>query len=408
MNAIRSRLSNFTADIPPTYWFLWLGILINRLGSFVIPFLTIYLTSQRGISVSQAALTVSLFGAGSFFSQVVGGELTDRLGRRPVMLLSLFIAPIAMIALGFAESLSMIAICTTILGFFTDLYRPALGAATADLVPPSARIRAFGYQNWAVNFGFSLAAILAGLLARYNYLYLFVGDALTTLLFGLIVYMRIPETRPAEASQNTEVPFRERARQIGREKLLLVFSGLALFVGIIYMQGYVTLPIAMQANGLSPTDYGFAISVNSILIVLTSIQVSHMAGKWHRFGVMSLAVLFLGAGFGLNAWAQTLSFYVFSVMVWTLGEIMAGAVAPAIIADLSPVELRGAFQGIFGAAWGLAAFVGPLAGGWVYEHWGGNTLWIGCFLIGSFLAMGYLLMSVPAKRQREQASAQSS
>jgi len=168
MKSMRARFQTLTADLPPAYWFLWLGILINRLGSFVIPFLTLYLTSQRGVSVSQAALTVSLFGAGSFAAQLVGGELADRFGRRPVLLISLFIAPVAMIALGFARSLPLIAFFTLILGFFTDLYRPAMGAAVADLVPASARIRAFGYQNWAVNLGFSLAPILAGFMAHYN------------------------------------------------------------------------------------------------------------------------------------------------------------------------------------------------------------------------------------------------
>ena len=140
METIRTRFAVLTADLPSTYWFLWFGILINRLGSFVIPFLTLYLTSQRGIGVSQAALTVSLFGAGSFAAQFVGGELADRLGRRPVLLMSLFISPVAMIALGFARTLPLIAFFTLLLGFFTDLFRPALGAAVADLVPSSARI----------------------------------------------------------------------------------------------------------------------------------------------------------------------------------------------------------------------------------------------------------------------------
>jgi MFS family permease len=399
MENIRSRFADLTADLPPTYWFLWLGILINRLGSFVIPFLTLYLTSQRGISVSQAALTVSLFGAGSFAAQLTGGELADRLGRRPVLLMSLFIAPIVMIALGFARTLFLIGLCTLILGFFTDLFRPALGAAVADLVPSSARTRAFGYQNWAVNLGFALATILAGFMARYNYLLLFIGDALTTFIFGLIVLARIPETRPAEAAHVAHISFRERARQVSRESILLLFSILALFVGMIYMQGYVTLPVDMESKGLTSADFGLAIAINGILIVLVSIQVSNVAGNWHRFGAMAGAVILLGAGFGLNIFAHNLPFYMFSVAVWTLGEITASAVAPALIADLSPVELRGLFQGIFGSAWGLAFFVGPLAGGWIFENFGGNTLWMGCLILGIAVAACYLAMSAPAKRR---------
>ncbi len=402
MEIIRKRFASLTADLPPTYWFLWFGILINRLGSFVIPFLTLYLTSQRGISVSQAALTVSLFGAGSFAAQLVGGELADRLGRRPVLLMSLFIAPVAMIALGFARAVPLIAFFTLILGFFTDLFRPALGAAVADLVPSSARTRAFGYQNWAVNLGFSLAPILAGFMARYNYLLLFIGDALTTFIFGLIVLARIPETRPAEASHAANTTFKERIHQVRREPLLLAFSALALFIGVIYMQGYVTLPLDMKAHALTSADFGLAIAVNGILIVAFSIQVSNAASNWPRFRAMAAAALFLGTGFGLNMFARNLlPFYFLTVTVWTLGEITATAVAPALIADLSPIQLRGLYQGIFGSAWGLSFFIGPVLGGWVYERMGATALWFGCFILGCILSLCYLWMGTLARHRAE-------
>ncbi len=400
MDGFRSRFSGMTAELPATYWYLWLGTLINRLGSFVIPFLTLYLTSQRGISVSQAALTVSCFGAGSFTAQLVGGELADRLGRRPVLLASLFVAPAVMITLGLVRTLPLIALCTLILGFFTDLYRPALAAAVTDLVPSSARIRAFGYQNWAVNLGFSIAPVLAGFMAHYNYFLLFIGDALTTFVYGLIVLVHVPETRPVEAGHVAHASFVERARQVRREPLLLAFSGMALFIGLIYMQGYVTLPLDMQAHGLTAADFGMAIATNGILIVALSIQVSNAATYWPRFRAMAAAMLFLGTGYGLNIFGRPfLPFYILTVAVWTLGEILASAVAPAIIADLSPADLRGLYQGIYGSAWGLALFIGPLVGGWVFEYAGSLFLWLGCFLLGCALALCFLWMGGLARRR---------
>ena len=165
---LRSRLASVAADLPPSYWYLWLGTVINRLGGFVVPFLTLYLTSQRGISVSQAGLMVSLFGAGSFASQLVGGELADRLGRRPVLLMSPLVTPALTLALGLGRGLAFIAACTLILGLFADLYRPAVNAAVADLVPASDRTRAFGYLYWAINLGAALAPIVAGFMAHIN------------------------------------------------------------------------------------------------------------------------------------------------------------------------------------------------------------------------------------------------
>jgi MFS family permease len=396
-----NRFKSLTEGLPPTYWLIWTGTLINRLGGFVIPFLTLYLTSQRAIPVSQAALMVSLFGAGSFIAQLTGGELTDRLGRRPVMLTSFLVTPVAMVILGLSQAIPLIAVSTFAVGFFTDLYRPAVGAAIADLVPPESRTRAYGYNYWAINLGAAIAPVIAGLLANYTYLALFIGDALTTLAFGLIVYFGIRETRPVEALRATHASIRERLTQLKREPILLLFSLLALFFGIVYMQGYVTLPVDMGSHGLGPEQYGLAIALNGFLIVLISIPISNLAGHWPRFGAMAAAAVLLGLGFGVTALADSSMLFALSVGIWTLGEIAASAVAPAIIADLAPVELRGLYQGIFGSAWGLSFFIGPLLGGWVFEHLGANVLWGSCLALGLLLALGYLGMSAPARRRME-------
>jgi MFS family permease len=395
----KKGLASLIEGLPPTYWLIWTGTLVNRLGGFVIPFLTLYLTAQRAIPVSTAALMVSFFGAGSFLAQLSGGELTDRLGRRPVMLMSFFVTPIFMVTLGLARDLVLISICTFIVGFFTDLYRPAVGAAIADLVPPESRTRAYGYNYWAINLGAAVAPILAGFIADYNFFILFVADALTTAAFGFIVLFGIHETRPVEAHSASHLPLGKRVAQLRRAPILLIFSLITIFLGIIYMQGNVTLPLDMQAHGLGPMDYGVAIAVNGFLIILLTIPVSNMAAKWPRFETVAVASLLLGAGFGFTALATSLPLFIVSVAIWTLGEIAATSVSPTIIADLSPVELRGLYQGIFGAAWGLSYFLGPLAGGWIFENWGSTALWVGCLIVGFVIAFCYLALSAPARRQ---------
>jgi len=395
----KKGFASLVEGLPPTYWLIWTGTLINRLGGFVIPFLTLYLTARRLIPVSTAALMVSFFGVGSFLAQLTGGELTDRLGRRPVMLMSFFITPLFMVALGLAQDLLVISICTFIVGFFTDLYRPAVGAAIADLVQPEWRTRAYGYNYWAINLGAAVAPLLAGMIADYNYLILFIADALTTAVFGFIVLFGIRETRPAEAHHVAQLPPGERFAQLRRAPILLIFSLITLFFGVVYMQGNVTLPLDMQSHGLGPRDYGAAIAVNGFLIILVTIPVSNMAARWPRFETIAVAAVLLGVGFGSTALASNLPMFAISVALWTLGEIAATAVGPTIIADLSPVELRGVYQGIFGAAWGLSFFIGPLAGGWIYEHWGSTALWSACLVTGFVIGLCYLALSAPARRQ---------
>ena len=106
-----------------------------------------------------------------------------------------------MLALGFARETMHVVVATFALGFFGEMYRPSVNAAIGDLVPAADRTRAFGFLYWAINLGFSIAPVLAGLMASKSYTALFVGDAATTLLFALIVWARVPETRPARASR---------------------------------------------------------------------------------------------------------------------------------------------------------------------------------------------------------------
>ena len=133
-----------------------------------------------------------------------------------------------------------------------------------------------------------------------------------------------------------------------------------------------------------------------------------MAARWPRFETVAISAILLGLGYGFTALATNLPLFAISVAIWTLGEIAATSVAPTIIADLSPVELRGSYQGIFGSAWGLAFFVCPLVGGWIYEHLGSNVLWTSCLALGFILAFCYVALRVPAKRRISQHSRTSS
>jgi MFS family permease len=409
MQRLQTAIGRLTEGLPRAFWFLWAGTIVNRLGGFVVPFLTLYLTTDRGFSVGQAALMVSLFGAGSFTAALVGGELTDRLGRRPVVLASLFIAPVVTVGLGVVQPVAWIAVGTALLGFFVDLYRPAVSAAIADLVPPEGRPRAYGYLYWAINLGAAVAPVVAGLLAQRAYLLLFVGDAVTTFAFGLIVLAGVPETRPAQASHASRESIRDRLDVIRREPLLLGFAALAVLFGTVYMQGHVTLPLEMQSHGLTPADYGLAVAVNGALIVVLGLPASNSASRWPRFPALAAAGVLLGLGFGLNALATTLPGYALAVIIWTLGEILGATVAPSVVADLAPVAYRGLYQGVFGAAWGLAFFTGPVVGGWVYDRFGPDALWGACFLTGLVLCSGYLAMAGPARRRmlRQEGAAES-
>jgi MFS family permease len=398
---LRSRISPYGRDLPAPFWFLWFGTVINRLGGFAVPFLMLYLTARLEVTPATAAIVVSALGAGSFIAQLTGGELADRLGRRPVMMLSLFVAPVAMLSLGLVQDIGLIVVACFALGFFTDLFRPAMSAAVIDLVPAEKRTRAFGYIYWAINLGAALAPIAAGLLANFDYFLLFFLDAVTTAVFGIIVLLRVPETQSLEIAEAARLKTRARVGTALRDPMLMVFVFLSLLVGLIYSQSHVTLPLEMAANGLPPSDYGLAIAVNGALIVLITLQVARRVERLPRYGIMATAGLLLGIGFGLTALAGSLAAFAFTVVIWTLGEVIGAAVAPVIVSEMSPPQLRGLYQGIWGSSWGLAFFIGPALGGFIFQNYGSDSLWATMLGLGVFLFFAYLLLAIPARRRAE-------
>jgi MFS family permease len=387
--------------LPRTFWYLWLGTLINRVGIFVLPFLTLYLTEQRGLNPELATAAVSMFGIGSFASQIIGGWLADGWGRRPTMLTSLFVTPFMLLALMTATDYAAIIVCTLLLGLFTDLYRPASAAIITDVVPQADRARAFNLRFWAINLGAAVGLGLGGVLARQNYQLLFIGDAVTTFLFGLVIVCLVRETRPTRSPQPTvgaapTLPKTFALPAHGERSLMiftLLFSMVLLVTNSVYHQFDATMALAMTADGLNEVDYGSVSALNGLIIVLISLSLNGLMARYEPFRVLACGLLLIGVGFGLYSIDGGISIYALGLIVVTLGEIISAPLSSIIVADISPLHRRGFYQGVLGAGFGLSAFLGPLVGGIVYHRAGADTLWIAC-LIACALAALVLLMVV--------------
>jgi MFS family permease len=374
--------------LPPTYWILWTGALINRLGGFVMPLLALYLTGARGLSVEQAGLVVSLYGAGALLSGPVGGFFADRSGRRRTLVVGLVLGALAMLHLAFARGTLHICVAAFLLGLFGEVYRPVISAAIADVVSPQDRTRAYGILYWAVNLGFAVGSALGGALSQYGWYLLFVGDAATTLAYAAIVWLRIPETRPERPAQESrQPPWAPLA-----DKPFVAFCALIMLVAFLFNQAFVTLPIDVRDRGLSPAAYGVLIAFNGVLIFLLQPLVARALSSFPRHRVLAAAAALVGLGFGMTALVRTLPGYVLSITVWTLGEIVMAGIGPAVAADAAPAAQRGAYQGLFHMSFGVAALVAPALGSLVLARFGPAVLWTACLGTGLAAAVGQLAL----------------
>ncbi|GLW35556.1 MDR family MFS transporter [Actinoplanes regularis] len=394
-------LRQAAGGLPRQFWFLWTGTLINRVGAFVVLFLSLYLTGERHFTQSQAGLVLGLYGVGGAIGTMAGGVLADRWGRRPTMLLAQFGAASLMLTLGFAHSYPQILVVTGLLGAFGEGVRPAFSAMMVDVVPERDRVRAYSLNYWAINLGFSLAAIAAGFAAQADFLLLFAIDAATTLVTATITLIFLKETRPARRPAPTGTAPTSGGGMFTalRDRTFLAFLLVNLLSVMVILQHWSTLPIAMQADGFSAATYGWVIAVNGIMIVSGQLFVPRLVEGRRSHRVLAVATLLIGVGFGLVAVAHAAWVYALTVVIWTLGEMLQSPSNAATVAALSPSALRGRYQGLNSLSWSIGTALAPVLGGLVLQGPGSTTLWIGCFAVCALAAAGHLL-SGPARERR--------
>ena len=369
---------------------LFAGTLVNRTGGFVLVFLTIYLTEVRGLSAAQAGAVVSAYGIGAIGGGPFGGAISDRIGRRPTLVVSLIGGGASMLLFGLVIRMPAMIAAAAMTGLLCEMYRPVVSATLADVVPSADRPRAYALIYWAVNLGASIAPLLGAVVAARSYPALFAIDGATTALYGVICWAALPETRPRESHMADSRA--SGIRVILADAAFLGVCVLSFAFSIVFFQSFVGLPIDMRAHGMSAATFGGVIALNGLLIVLFQPAAGELIRARSRPLTLAGASLLLAAGFGLTAWAGSPTGYAACVTIWTLGEILFAPASMALVADMAPAHLRGAYQGGFALAFTTAFAVAPVAGGSVIARAGAHWLWMACLAIGAVTALGFIAL----------------
>ena len=380
------------SGLPRGFWWLWLSTLVNRTGAFVLTFLSLYLTQQLGHSAWFAGLVVALHGLGGVAGSPLGGLLTDRWGRRPTMVTMHLATASCTAALAFVSSAWSVAVVVLLMGVAMQAVRPSINATIADMVPEHDVRRAYALNYWALNLGFAIAAMGGGVAIVLGYRTLFIVDALATTLCALIVFLRLPETRP-EAKVDTAGNVVEEQKvsvlDVLKDAPFRTLVLLNLLVTVIFTAPWIGLPLTMAEQGLAPSSYGVVIAVNGIVIVGFQLLVNKVTDKRSPAMLLAVSSLLFALGTGATALAGTPVLFAATVVVWTIGEMIHVPTNAAATAKLAPEHARGRYQGVMGISWSIGGFVAPIAAGWIIEGPGSDVLWIACGVIGCAAAVGY-------------------
>ncbi|MEU4254354.1 MFS transporter [Amycolatopsis sp. NPDC026612] len=378
--------------LPHLVWALAATHFVGRAGGVVRAFLVLYLTQAQHFSPSAAV--VAAVGVGDIGSQVLGGWLGDRIGRRTTMLVGFVGAAAALVALGSADSLPGIWAAAAGVGLTMELFRPAGSAVVADL-PARQRIRAFGLLYWAANLGFSVATVTAGVLAGSGYGLLFRINVAASLIAALIVWRHVPETRPARSVRMR----RALPPTVLRDRVMLAMMAIHVGCFTLFLQTFTTLPLLMTAAGLGPATYGGVLAVNGIAVVAGQPWAVRLLAGRSADAVSAGSMLLVGAGAALGAVSHGPAGFAGSVLVWTLGQIGIAVRFGDTFAGLAPADLRGGYLGLASATWSVGAVLGPLAGTALLDLAGATVLGAACALGGIALFAARRALA-PALRRR--------
>jgi len=386
----RSRWLPDFRGLPRAFWVLFAGTLLNRTGGFVLVFLGIYLTEVRGLTPAEAGYVVAAYGCGALGGAPLGGALSDRFGRRPPLVASLVAGGASMVVLGLVTGVAAIVVMAAATGLLYEMYRPIVSAVISDVVESDDRPRAYTLHYWAINIGAAIAPPLGAFIATRSYPVLFAADGVTTALYGVLVWLALPETRPAGASHHDAAG--ASAGAILRDRVFMAMCALTFGLHLVFFQWFVALPVDMRAHGISTAAFGALMTINPVMIVLLQPWAGEVIRHRSPLPVMALASVLVGVGFVLNAWAGSLPHYVVGVVLFTFGEILFAPASMSFVADLAPAPLRGRYQGVFAFAYTSAFAAAPALGGYLMTAAGARWLWIACLITGCGVSAGFLLL----------------
>jgi MFS family permease len=276
---------------------------------------------------------------------------------------------------------------TALAGFTAELYRPASYALVADLTPNGRRITGFAMYRLAVNAGVAAGPAVAGFLAQRSFLWLFIGDALTSIIYGCAAYVALPQDHREVRARASGVHAVSRMASDSRLTRMLIAT---LALAFVIHQAYATFPLHLARSGYTPVIYGSLMSLNGALIIAIELWVTTLTRRLPALIAIAVGILLSGIGFGAIGFAGSVGMLALTVVIWTLGETVFSPVGAAYIADIAPLDLRGRYQAAWAFTFSLGLMLAPIGGTLLYSY-APHALWFTCF--GLCLAAATLMAS---------------
>ena len=396
--------------LPRNVFILFIASVINSAGSFVYPFLAMFLTIKLGYSEYFAGLMLTLVIVAEGLGRLIGGKFADWIGRKIVIIVLSLIGAVIYIFIVFIKMSYLIMILIILAGFIKSGAFPAINALIIDATTKKNRNDAFSLIYLGHNIGFAVGPLTAGFLFVNHISLIFLIDALTTIAALIPVIFFVKETLNVKEGiylDQTGVSINERAEKgnvvkiFFKKPILYGFAFISIIFSFVYAQSTYSLPIYLESifGDLGPKLYGFLMTVNAVIVILITMLLIAVIKKINPIINISLAGVLFAVGFGMLFYSKIYAFFIISTIIWTLGEIINSVSSNVLIANYSPVTHRGRFNAIIYFISGAGFAVGPLMMGLYIKFYGIKNIWILIFILALFAALLMLILYLREKRK---------
>ena len=382
-------------NYPRSFWMMIVVNFIDQLGgSLLIPFFALYVTKKFNIGMTEVGVLFAVFGISSFLGAFPGGALTDRFGRKGIIIFGLLASSISRLFMGMASTYQLFVIVAFIAGIFSDVSKPVYESIFMDILPQEIRTSGFGIRRVAYNLAIVGGPVIGGFVATHSYLTLFIMSTVASGLAALIVFLFIAETKPAplkgEKEESTTEIFAGYLRVL-RDVRFMAFVGTSLFAWMIYVNMSTTLGVYLRnQHGVPESGYGWLLSLNAIMVVLFQFSVTQWTGKRPLLPMMALGTMFLAIGLGMYAFVASYTLFAIAMAILTIGELIAFPISAALVASFAPQNMRGRYNFIFYDSWVIAYAIGPYLAGLILDNLDPSLLWYACAGLGLVTTLIFL------------------
>lgn len=382
------KMTSLYHEYPRTFWIIIVGMFIDRLGAALIfPFFGLYITSKYTVGMTEVGVLFSIIALTSVIGSLIGRALTDKFGRKVIIIVGLVISGGSSLLLAFAPNLNYIYLAGLVVGLFGNMAGPAHQAMIADLLPEHLRADGYGILRVVANLSFAIGPAIGGFLATRSYTLLFIIDVIASLITALIIFSYVPETKPkivphAGSERMQEETLLETLTgyfKVAKDQLFMVFLLGSLLMILAYMQMNTSLPVYLRdIHGLPDQGYGVLLSMNASMVVLFQFWITRRIKRLPPLKLLAWGMVIYVIGFSMYGYVSTFRLFSIAMVIITIAEMLVSPTSQTIVAKLSPADMRGRYMAVFGFAWTIPTAVGPLAAGLIMDNYNPNWVWYAC------------------------------